>query len=259
MRYGLSRVFHLSYELVELSPRTLASSVGTINWNKRLNHDSVSPIADACRSASSLTFPFFPSPILTLKSPLSPLPSSPPFSLTHSRRLWNRIFCLSPSINFPSPWMSRPISSLSPSRPPLYHLYSIPVRHFSVSSIFLAIDKELSSSSSDKDSLTDKSEDADLAGKNPDDATPKKKGLVARFRKAYKNYGKVLIGVYCATYSIFFTSFVGISYAGLDIIFFLEWLRDHAYLPQVLFSAVRCRSAVFSGINDAEPRGPHAC
>jgi len=86
-------------------------------------------------------------------------------------------------------------------------------------------------------------EDADSAGKNPDDATPKKKGLVARFRKAYKNYGKVLIGVYCATYCIFFTSFVGISYAGLDIIFFLEWLRDHAYLPQAIIDKITTSGA----------------
>jgi len=241
MRYGLYQVFYLSYEFAELSPRTLASSVGTINWNEYLNHDSVRPIADVRRSASSLSF-FFPSPISTLKSPLPLLPSSLPFSLTQGCRLRNRIFCSSPSINFPLPWMSRPISSLSPSRPPLYHLYSFPVRHFSVSSTFLAIDKELSSSSSDKDS-TNKLEDADSARKNPDDAISKKKSLIERFHKAYKNYGKVLIGFHCITYCIYFTSFVGISYAGLDVIVFLEWLRDHAHLPQAIINKITTSGA----------------
>merc|ERR1712212_576715 len=100
-----------------------------------------------------------------LKSPLLPLASSPPFSLSRGCLLRNKSFCSLPSINFPLPWMSRPISSLLPSHLQLCHLYSIPVRHFSVSSIFLlAKDKESSSlsSSSDKDKL----EDANSAGKN---------------------------------------------------------------------------------------------
>ena len=59
------------------------------------------------------------------------------------------------------------------------------------------------------------------------------KSIMHRFHKAYKDYGKVLIGFHCVTYCVYFTSFLGISYAGLDVVLFLEWLRDHVSLPQV--------------------------
>lgn len=64
------------------------------------------------------------------------------------------------------------------------------------------------------------------------------KSIMHRFHKAYKNYGKVLIGFHCVTYCIYFTSFLGISYAGLDVVLFLEWLRDHVSLPQSLIDAI---------------------
>ena len=95
------------------------------------------------------------------------------------------------------------------------------IRHFSLSS-YLASTPE--KDSSENEGQKPKSEDS--------------KGLMHRFHKAYKAYGPVLIGFHCVTYCMYFTTCFGISYAGLDVMIFLEWLRDHASLPQVSRSSV---------------------
>jgi len=50
-----------------------------------------------------------------------------------------------------------------------------------------------------------------------------------RFRKAYHNYGKVLLIFHWVSYSVYFTTFLGMSYAGLDVVVVLEAVKK--YLP----------------------------
>jgi len=61
---------------------------------------------------------------------------------------------------------------------------------------------------------------------------------VARFHKAYKNYGKILICFHCTTYVVWFGSAFLISYAGLEVVPILQWLHDNLGLTQTLVDAV---------------------
>lgn len=273
MRYGLSRVFHLGHGFAELNLRTLSSpttSVGSINSVKRSNHDYLKTHGRA--SCSSVCFqsnrPFqssspslhlsstsFLSSSSCLHSPSFPSHSSSssfPSSPGPSLRISGSLLCRD-GIDLPSPapissWLSRSISSSSATSSSSSSslrtrrlLLSLPVRHFSISARLYS-----SSSSDEGPSLAKKSstpKDDDSSSTNNDATVVEKKSLVQRFHKAYKNYGKVLIGFHCVTYCVYFTSFLAISYAGLDVLVVLEWLRDHAGLPQAVIQKLTASGA----------------
>ncbi|KAK2177442.1 hypothetical protein NP493_592g01005 [Ridgeia piscesae] len=55
-----------------------------------------------------------------------------------------------------------------------------------------------------------------------DVVTEEKKGIFARFKMAYKQYGKVLIGVHLATSTVWFSSFYYAAVTGIDVIPLLQ-------------------------------------
>ena len=252
MRYGLNRLFSLASGVTELTSRSLGASscfVNSISENHDLNvtvrnsssnarqslvayprarKNSSTPTTTTTSKALSLSPSHHVRCFSTPSTSCDLLSSSSASSVSWQRQWkpWPR----------PAPWQlswrqqqHRSISLLSPSsHQPHVFLFSLPVRQFSVTRC--SSDKDRNSLQSDDQRSKTKEEEEEL------DA-PKSRGIAKsimhRFHKAYKDYGKVLIGFHCVTYCVYFTSFLGISYAGLDVVLFLEWLRDHVSLPQV--------------------------
>jgi len=56
------------------------------------------------------------------------------------------------------------------------------------------------------------------------DQDEKPKGIILRFKEAYKEYGKVLVGVHAVTSTVWFGSFYYAAYSGIDIVPLLQSL-----------------------------------
>jgi len=137
-----------------------------------------------------------------------------PWQRPRSISLWPNSSAFAHLSHSPTLWRSSnsSISASSFSHVPPPSLNGSPIRHFSTS---------LRTLGDDKDSDEKKEVEAET--------NPKSKGIVQRFKEAYYNYGKVLLVFHWASYAVYFTTFLGMSYAGLDVVVVLEAVRN--YLP----------------------------
>jgi len=88
------------------------------------------------------------------------------------------------------------------------------------------LNKDTSQDTGQVTSIRDSSDNPDVNNVNNSSSVMK------RFKDAYRNYGYILIGFHWISYGAWFSLGAACSYAGLDVVPILEWLRDHLSLPQ---------------------------